>query len=344
MLLAAAVAAAVVAAGCGAVVAAGAGAAPSDIPPTPWKMEPWYDAVNSELWLVSNGAPAGVAKCNWTGAAYALNSNTNDFKLWGCARPSFVWKKTCTEAAQNVSFTKRIFVPGRPGVFEASLYSIPGHPLERMALEVNNVPVLTARHDIHRANLKGRSAAFKFGWNVLELSAGKGKGACRADVATVGVALELHLQFHADLVAKSPQPANSNTAILFDQVTITNKGPSSTNFGTVSFSVGTSHLKEVVGQWIVISKSALGPPLDDDCKYYNTSTNCPMPGLDPGESFTFWAHYIYDAPLPPTKFYEEFLTSWGASADTLDPVPATGGGRRYRGVCRQDAPPPCKKP
>src|SRR6185295_3113963 len=101
---------------------------------------------------------------------YALNSNTNDFTLWGCGRPSFVWAKTCTEGAQSVSFTKRIFVPGKPTEFEASLYSIPGHPLSRMGLEVNGAGALSATHDVHKANLKSKSTSFKFGWNVLKLS------------------------------------------------------------------------------------------------------------------------------------------------------------------------------
>lgn len=326
-----------------ALVAALAGAAHPGTPPaTPWKMEPWYDAVNSELWLVSNGAPAGISRCAWADATYVLNSNTNDLKLWGCARPNFVWKKTCTPGAQSVSFTKRIFVPGRPGEFEASLYAIAGHPLRHMALEVNGARALSATHDVHKANLKGKSTLFKFGWNVLELSATKGKGKCES--GTVGVALEIHVAFRADLVAKSPVPAKSNSALLIDEVTITNKGPSSTLFGTVSFSAETVHLKRIIDKYVILSKGALGAPLDDDCKYYAQSTYCSMPGLDPGESFHFYARYIYDAPLPPAKFYEEFPTQWGVSIDTLDPLTANNGGTRIRGVCRQDAPPPCKKP
>jgi hypothetical protein len=327
-----------------AVVVTGAGAAPSDLPPTPWKMEPWYDAVNSELWLVSTGAPGGVAKCTWKGAAYVLNSNTNDFKLWGCARPSYIWAKTCTKAAQTVSFTKRIFVPGAPKVFEVSLGSYKNKPLKELDLLVNGGTALRATHAVHKVDLKGRAGLFKFGWNVLTVTAKKPATKEKCDQPEYAVAFEIHAAFRADLVAKSPEPAKSDSAVLIDEVTITNKGPSTTLFGTVSFSAGTRHLKLIVDKYIILSKSPIGGPFDDHCMYYSSSTYCPMPGLRPGESFHFYAHYIYDAPPAPTPFYEEFETQWGAAADTIDPDPASSGGKRNRGVCRQSAPPPCKKP
>jgi hypothetical protein len=327
-----------------AVVAAVSGAEVSAIPPTPWKMEPYYEAVNSELWLVSYGGPGGEKKCAWTGAWTQTNSLTQDFKLWGCARPSYIWAKTCTKAAQTVSFTKRIFVPGAPNVFEVSLGSYKNTPLKELDLLVNGGTALRATHSVHKVDLKGRAGLFKFGWNVLTVTARKPATKEKCDQPEYAVAFEIHAAFRADLVAKSPVPAQSTSALLIDEVTITNKGPSSTLFGTVSFSAGTIHLKRVIDKYVILSTSPIGPPLADDCMYYSSSTYCPMPGLDPGESFHFYAHYIYDAPLPPAKFYEEFLTQWGVSQDTLDPLPANNGGKRYRGVCRQDAPPPCKKP
>ena len=310
-------------------------------------MAPYYDGVNSELWLVSYPTfPAGQGekKCAWTGASYVLNTNTNDFKLWGCARPSYVWAKTCTARAQTVRFTKRIFVPGKPALFEATLGALKDELVSLVELDVNGAPALRATHNVHKANLKGRAGLWKFGWNVLTLTARKPatKGKCNS--SDYGVLAEIHAQFRADLVAKSPPPGPNTSAILIDEITITNKGPSSTLFGTVSYTAGTTHIKEVVGQYVILSAGPLGPPLDEDCMYYRQSTYCPMPGLDPGESFHYYARFIYDAPPAPTPFYEEFTTAWGASADTLDPVPANGGGSRKRGTCRQAAPPPCKKP
>ena len=327
-----------------ALAAAGAGAAPSDIPPTPWKMEPWYDAVNSELWLGTSGAPAGVAKCNWKGASYVLNTNTQDFKITGCGRISYVWAKKCTAAAQTVKFTKRIFVPGKPALFEVSLGALDDKLLKELDLLVNGGTALRATHSVHKVNLKARAGLWKFGWNVLTITARKPATKGKCDSSDYGVSAEIHAQFRSDLVATSPEPANSGSAILFTEVTITNKGPSSVLFGTVSFTVGTTHIKPVLDQYVILSKSALGPPLDEDCSYGRQSTFCPMPGLDPGESFHYFARFIYDIPPAPTKFFEEFDTSWGASGDTLDPNGANGGGTRKRGVCRQDAPPPCKKP
>ena len=234
-------------------------------------------------------------------------------------------------------------MPGRPTEFEASLYSIPGHPLRHMALAVNGAGALSATHDVHKANLKGKSAHFKFGWNVLTLSASKGKGACRADVAAVGVALELHLKFGADLVAKSPEPANNNSALLFDEVTITNKGPSSTLRDDQL--LGRDQPCEARRRQVRHHRR--GPAERADRRRLQVLLEqhvLPHAGLDPGESFHVYAHYIYNAPPAPTPFYEEFVTQWGVSADTIDPMPANNGAKHTRGVCRQSAPPPCKKP
>jgi hypothetical protein len=324
-----------------ALVLASSGAA---VPPQPWKMMPYYDAVNSELWLVSYPQGQGETKCAWTGT-YVLNSNTNDFPLHGCARPSYLWAKTCTAAPQNVKISKRIYVPGRPLVFEASLVSLDNRPLKVMELLVNGSPALVATHSVHKVNLKGRTNVFKLGWNTLEIVAKKGPSKkCSGDENHYGVLAEIHAAFRSDIQVTAPEPSPTTSAILIQEFTIKNAGPSTFFFGTVSYNVGTTHLVEIPGVGtVIISKGPLGPPLED-CTYYRQSTYCPIDQFDPGESLTLYGRFIYAAPPAPTKFFEEFDTSWGASADTIDSKPADNGGHRLRGTCRQDAPPPCKKP
>jgi hypothetical protein len=318
----------------------GAGSA---VPPLPWKMAPYYDAVNSDLVLVTYPKGSGDSRCFWTGT-YVLNSNTNDFQIRGCGRASYLWAKTCTAAAQTVKISKRVYIPGRPLVFEASLLSLENRRLNVLELLVNGSPALAATHTVHKVNLKGRANLFKLGWNTFTIVARKGPSKkCDGDEPHYGVLAEIHAAFRADIQVTSPPPSNTNTAILIDQFTIKNAGPSTFFFGTVSFSVGTRHLKQIVDKYIIIGESPLGGPLDN-CMYYMTSTYCPIGQFDPGQTLTLYAHYIYDAPPEPTKFFEEFQTSWGASGDTIDSNPANSGGSRTRGVCRQADPPPCKKP
>ena len=302
-------------------------------------MEPYYDAHRSELWLVTTGT-GSTPRCVWTRAVIVTNPTRSDFKPWSCGNPNYIWTKRCTAAAQTVTFTKRIFVPGRPLVFEASMGSL-GNRVRVMELLVNGSPALVATHSVHKVNLKGRANLFKYGWNVLKLTARKGASK-KCGPAEYGVNAEIHAAFAADVTAEISPAVPNQTAVFIEQVTVKNKGPSSTLFGTVTFKVSTPRLKRVGGLTIILSRGPLGAPLPD-CLHAADSAYCPFPGLDPGESFTYFARYIYDAPATG-NFYEEFSTSWGANADTIDQKTANNGGTRMRGACRQDAPPPCKKP
>jgi hypothetical protein len=313
----------------------------------PWKKEPWYDPLNSELWLVTNTPTSGGAKaCGWPGAAYVLNSNTNDNKLWGCGRPTFVWAKTCTAAQQTVSFTKKIFLPGAPIELEATLQLLK-KPLKSMEIDVNGHHLLTASHTVHKVNLKGKAGIFKFGYNEITIHAVKGatKKPCNTDFGDTGFLMELHAKFGADVVATIDPPNNTGTALFIQFVTVKNNGPSATDYGSVSASVSTDHLKPVTpinanaGVVIYSGETAL-----DNCTYFDSSgysTTCQIPGLLPGQSERYTVKYIYNVPATG-NFSDKWNESWGGGGDTFDPNNQNNGGTRPRGACRPPGnPPPC---
>lgn len=337
-----------------ALPAAGAPAPPCTIKPgvtdCPYRMKPWYDAVNSELWLVSTNSQFNK-DCAWPGSVYVINENHPDFKPWGCGAPVYLWAKKCLTGPQTVEFKKTIFLPGAPILLKASLRPYK-RPLSSMQILVNGHVLLSATHAVHMADLRSKAHAFKYGENVIEISARKGpsKQPCNAGETDTGFLMELHAKFGADLVATVDPPENTGTALFLQHVTVKNEGPSAIDFMTVSFQVGTSKLKRYpfdpnAGVVITAGEALGGPPLHD-CKYFGAggySTYCTVEGLKSGESREFGVRYIYDAPATG-NFYEAFTESWGVAGDTFDPKVANNGGHRTRGVCRQAKPPPCVKP
>jgi hypothetical protein len=315
----------------------------------PFKMKPWYDAVNSELWLVSAN-PQFSKECGWPGSVAVINENHPDFKQWGCGAPVYVWAKNCLSGPQTVTFTKKIFLPGVPIALKASLRPYKS-PLTSMSIEVNGHLLLSATHAVHKLDLRSKAHAFKFGENTIEISAKKGPSKpCNAGETDTGFLMELHAKFGADVVATIDAPNVNGTALFLQTVTVKNAGPSATGYSSVAFRVSTSRLKVFPFEpnaAVVITEGDLvqGKPLPG-CKYFRTegySTFCTIDGLKPGESRTFGVRYIYDAP-PTGNFYDEFTESWGGVGDTFDPKATNNGGGRKRGVCRQAKPPPCVKP
>ena len=317
----------------------------------PWKMKPWYDALNSKLTLVSTTAlNSGQKNCNWPGAEGVINSNTNDFPLGGCGRPFYVWAKKCTAAAQTVDFKKKMFLPGVPAVLQASLLPYK-RPLRSMEILVNGRVLLATSRAVHKVDLKGKAGAFKFGNNVIEISARKGpsKTSCNdsGHENDTGFLMELHAGFRADVVA-TIDPINSAAFIQF--ITVKNNGPSTTDYGSVTFSVTTSKLKvtnpsiDPNAAIIITAGDPLGEPLPI-CMYFGSggySTYCQIDALKPGESRTYAVRYFYNAP-PTGSFFDQFTEKWGAAMDTLDPNQANNGGSRTRHACRPEGTPPCVK-
>jgi hypothetical protein len=318
----------------------------------PWKMKPWYDAVNSQLTIVSGTAQSSGSKdCGWPGSTYVINSNDNDFPLAGCGRPVYVWAKRCTAAAQTVDFKKTMFLPGVPAVLEASLRHYT-RPLRSMEILVNGRLLLKTTSAARRVDLKSRAGAFRFGNNGLELVATKGptKKACNGSSGDTAVLMELHAEFKADLEVTIDPPNNTGTALYVQHVTVKNNGPAAVDYGSIAYKVSTSNLVPI---WNSQNSSGVDPNAGvviyqgadyiKGCMYYSQggySTYCPIDSLQPGESRTYEVKYIYKDP--GRNFSEKWTESWGASGDTLESNPSNNGGQRPRGACRPPGnPPPC---
>src|SRR5581483_6475991 len=306
---------------------------PGVITDCPFRKKPWYDAVNSELWLVSAN-PQYVKECAWPGSVAVINENHPDFKQWGCGAPMYLWAKTCHAGPQTVTWTKKIILPGVPIALQASLRPYK-NPLKSMTIEVNGHVLLNATHAVHELDLRSKARAFKYGVNTIEITAAKGPSKpCNAGETDTGFLMELHAKFGADVVATIDAQNNNGSALFMQNVTVKNLGPSATDFMTVSFKVGTSRLKtypfDPHAGVVITAGDPLGAPLPG-CMYFTGATYCTVEGLEAGESRKFGVRYIYDAP-PTGNFYELFTESWGVSADTFDPKTANNGGQRPRGA------------
>jgi hypothetical protein len=342
---------------CLALPAAGAQQAPPNgctinpkITDCPWKKKVWYDAVNSKFTLVSTTVlNSGQKDCSWGAAVGVINSNTNDFPLGGCGRPFYVWSKTCTAAAQTVDFKKTVFLPGVPAVLQASL-SAYKRPLKAMEVLVNGHVIVSATHAVHKVDLKSRASAFKFGNNVIEISARKAasKKPCNGSETDTGFLVELHAEFHADYEVTIDPPNNTSSSLFIQFVTVKNNGPSASAYGSVAYAVSTGNLQPLWKNGAGVDPNAgvviyAGEAVLSNCKYFSSggySTYCVIGGLQPGQSERFTVKYLYKDP--GGNFSDKWTESWGAASDTLDPNQANNGGKRPRGACRPPGnPPPC---
>lgn len=317
--------------------------AAAKIPPE-WitaQKQPYWDVSRAALELVTLDL-ATDAKCGFTGGKYVLNAG-RDYTAVACtARDgAYLWAKTCKAGAQEVKFTKRVYLPGTPLALEGSLVSLKNRRMTYMEIDVNGSAVLRTGVSVHKK--KGKTTGFKLGWNVITVRAAKGRtGPCNKSTPDTGVYGTLRATFGADVSATIPPPVRATSSSFQIPITVKNNGPSAAMVGNVAFTVGTDKLVTVPdnpNRGILLLLG--GAPLTE-CANFATggfSASCALGVLKAGETRTVTAIYAYKDP--GGNFSDKYKISWGAAGGLPDPKPANDGGSRDQFVCR---PGPCGPP
>jgi hypothetical protein len=152
-----------------------------------WRALPYLDWDSGALDVTTSAA--------WRGAVPAGRAIASESRpLW--AQPlQPVWAASCTRSAERVSFTRTLFLPGRPAS-AAIAYRTTSSRVHSLELVVNGrVASRVPGRGGYRQLAPDALALFRYGANVIELSATK--SATRS--CNVGVAAELTGTFRADL-------------------------------------------------------------------------------------------------------------------------------------------------
>ncbi len=320
--------------------------------PTDWKQKPYFDAVNSELHLPLS-QPGWNPDCDWKGppgGVYITNVESPDYTDWSCIN-SFLWAKTCKGAAQSVSFTKKVYLPGPALDLDASIFSY-GNRTMSMGIDINGSVALSAVKTVHKRDLRGKEALFKVGMNTITVHAKKpktGTADCNNNGTEYAVFAQIYAKFGHDIRITPPPVSKSSIGI---PLVVRNAGPGKASIASVSFGVYTSHLKvsDTISNLAVLIQ---GPGIDLDKCFYSYSgiyyksvyytgynTSCPIAGgLDPGESKAFKVSFGYTNSSP--AFFEQFPIVWGASGDLHDPRQGNNSGARLGYACKPAHPPEC---
>ncbi len=327
-------------------------------PPDGWNHTHYFEFSELNLPTVTPDLAFTFPECVWQGTKYVLNVSPadGDFSPTNCEGVSYVWAPTCKAGLQTVVFKKRVWLPGKPIEFQASLASLNDKPLTFMEIRVNDVTVLHTKVSEHKRGLKTKASAFEFGWNDILVRARKNApGACNQFVAEYGVYAHLHAKFAADMRIKPPEPTKLTAKI---PLVVSNTGPSTALGVGIRFSVYTPNLvrRPIGGQTAAILIAGPGIDAVIKCSYTTAAftfhhenysgyqTICPIAlDLKPGETIQLFVTFAYKN-LSST-YFEKFPIAWSTSGgEVSDQRQGNNQGYRFAYACKPAHPPECKQP
>lgn len=263
------------------------------------------------------------------------------YQIPGNETPRYMWAATCPKGQQELTFHRRIWLPGQPQSlkFYASPTSIGwSDPFSLVKLVVNDKAVVTSHQSEVSKDLYGGAlpAAFHPGKNDIELRVTKKHNpdsikSCDDSHPKTRLGIQTALigqGFPADLAVRQPtasqspqwfhlQPGASKAFIW--TFSVTNKGPDASGAGKLGLLIqpGFLQLSDIV------TSQELAPM--HDCGVSGRNVTCEYDDwLQPGERTTITAAWKATAPADePNTDVETMTVGWGIGTGNqqTDPAP-----------------------
>lgn len=305
------------------------------------------------IWTNENTFDKGVRKIN---ATTAFNPYPGPTAEETSGEFQVLWAEKCEpKKAQTFKTSREIYVMGTPdklqatlGAFSDSLPDGKTNPIKRVELVINGTTVYEVKatkgspipYEVgQRAVVDILDTPLHYGLNTVSVIAHKSKtkkslGWCTGD-NYFGVLGEIYGEFLADTTTSDTSTGGVSNSYAFN-VTVTNSGPSdlipTTNFSS-RFSVSAVSDTSEVTEIEIYGLDGCEPQAPINGSKDGFGRFCPMPHMEPGDSFT--ANVIVrwnDPPVGSTTDISYYALGYGET----EPSETTNNGKSFTVIVNQN--------